>query len=361
MNPHNSPTFQPPRTSHHIHGDEDCFILTEALIGDTDDHAAGLQHWQQEYEQLSSGAFSGTLDEVWFGNLQIFRERTNQVLHQTGLPWEGSRTIGVTLDATGDGLLSGTVLNRGALVTLGGGAALDFRTPKQLDIIAVSTGAAELREFACTVWNIDTEAKFSNSGVLNHSAKAARCLGEFLELLLNNIKSSPRMLNSPHIRKVIEQDIFNNLVVATADAVPCNHSVILTSRKNVVDKTKTYVLEHHDDPITVTDLCTALNISRRTLQYSFESVLDINPVAYLQAIRLNRARRALKSDAGVSPHMTVADIAARWGFWHFSRFAGNYKQMFGELPSETLRKHRQEPTGQLCKVRLTRVEAGSYQ
>lgn len=339
MNSHNAPTFQSSHTSHHIHGDEDCFVFTEAVVGDTDDHAAGLQHWQQEYEQLSAGTFSGALTEVWFGNLQIFREKTNQVLHQTGMPWEGSRTIGVVLDAAGDGLLSGTTLNRGALVTQGGGDALDFRTPKQLDIIAVSTGAAELRDFACTVWGIDIEAKLNTSGVLNHSAKAAHYLGEFLELLLSNIKSSPRMLNSPQTRKVIEQETFNNLVVATIDVGLDNHKVIATSRKCLVDKTKTYVLEHHDDPVTVTDLCTAFNISRRTLQYSFESVLNINPVAYLQAIRLNRARRALKSEAGAAT-TTVADIAARWGFWHLSRFAENYKQMFGELPSETLRKYR---------------------
>ncbi|NMM27373.1 MAG: helix-turn-helix domain-containing protein [Glaciimonas sp.] len=335
---HNSPTFRPPLTSPIVHGDEDCFILTEAITVDTDDHAVGLQHWQQEYEQLSGGTFSGFTDEVWFGNVQMFRERSNQVLHQTGQCWEGSRTIGVTLNATGDGLFSGTVLNRGSLVTLGGDDALDFRTPKHLDIIAVSTGAAELREFACTVWGIDTEVKLTIPGVLNHSAEAAHCLSEFLELLLSSIKSSPKMLNYPQIRKIIEQEIFNNLVVATSEPGSENHIAIAMSRKRVVDKTKAYVLEHHDDPVTVTDLCMALNISRRTLQYSFESVLDINPAAYLRAIRLNRARRALKDGAGIA-QTTVADIAARWGFWHLSRFAGNYKQMFGELPSETLRRH----------------------
>jgi len=33
----------------------------------------------------------------------------------------------------------------------------------------------------------------------------------------------------------------------------------------------------------------------------------------------------------------VQDIAARWGFWHLSHFANDYRRMFGELPSETLR------------------------
>lgn len=317
--------------------DEDCFILTESVMVDPDDHAAGLQHWQQEYEQLSGGAFAGSLDEVWFGNIQMFRERTNQVLHQTGRAWEGSRTIGVTLDANGAGLLSGTTVDKDSLFTLGDGQALDFRTPKQLDIIAVSTGTVELQEFALNIWGLDNEARLATPGVLNHSVEAAHHLREFLNVLLDSIKSRPKMLNYPQIRKVIEQDIFNNLVTATSDVGPCKHIGIATSRKSVVDKAKAYVLEHHDEPVTVTDLCAALKISRRTLQYSFESTLDINPVAYLRAVRLNRVRRALKANAGDS-RVAVADIAAHWGFWHLSRFAGNYRQMFGELPSETLRK-----------------------
>jgi AraC family ethanolamine operon transcriptional activator len=48
-------------------------------------------------------------------------------------------------------------------------------------------------------------------------------------------------------------------------------------------------------------------------------------------MRLNRVRREL-----ISRHEeTVGDVAARWGFWHLSRFAADYRQHFGELPSAT--------------------------
>ena len=30
-------------------------------------------------------------------------------------------------------------------------------------------------------------------------------------------------------------------------------------------------------------------------------------------------------------------VIARWGFWHFSRFSAEYRRMYGELPSQTLR------------------------
>ncbi|MBL8451298.1 MAG: helix-turn-helix domain-containing protein, partial [Zoogloea sp.] len=62
---------------------------------------------------------------------------------------------------------------------------------------------------------------------------------------------------------------------------------------------------------------------------------ELNPVSFLRAMRLNGVRRALRKADGV--HESVADVAARWGFWHLSHFAADYKAMFGELHSETLR------------------------
>jgi AraC family ethanolamine operon transcriptional activator len=77
-------------------------------------------------------------------------------------------------------------------------------------------------------------------------------------------------------------------------------------------------------------------VSRRTLQYSFQDVLQMSPVAYLRALRLNGVRRDLQA-AGDAP---VGDVAARWGFWHLSRFAADYRRLFGERPSDTRRQAR---------------------
>ena len=69
---------------------------------------------------------------------------------------------------------------------------------------------------------------------------------------------------------------------------------------------------------------------------SFQDVLDLNPVKFLRALRLNGVRRELKR---ADPEReTVADVAARWGFWHLSHFAADYRAMFDELPSETLKR-----------------------
>jgi len=36
----------------------------------------------------------------------------------------------------------------------------------------------------------------------------------------------------------------------------------------------------------------------------------------------------------------IGTIANRCGFWHMGRFAADYRRLFGELPSETLRSTR---------------------
>ena len=83
------------------------------------------------------------------------------------------------------------------------------------------------------------------------------------------------------------------------------------------------------------DLCNSIGASRRKLQYCFQDALGINPVAYLRAVRLNAVRRELLAGR---PGASVQAVAACWGFWHLSRFSGEYRQLFGELPSQTLRR-----------------------
>ena len=108
------------------------------------------------------------------------------------------------------------------------------------------------------------------------------------------------------------------------------------TRQLVVERARNYLFDHIDETVTVADLCINVRVSRRTLQYSFQDVYGVTPVQYLRAMRLNSVRRELKHVN--APRTTVADIAARWGFFHLSHFATDYAQMFGERPSETHRK-----------------------
>ena len=106
--------------------------------------------------------------------------------------------------------------------------------------------------------------------------------------------------------------------------------------KAVVDKVKDYVATNPQNPITITELCELSFVSRRTLQYSFESILGINPLRFLRLTRLNNVRRELKKPNQDKP---ISVIAANWGFWHAGQFAKDYTQLFGENPSQTVKNN----------------------
>lgn len=97
-----------------------------------------------------------------------------------------------------------------------------------------------------------------------------------------------------------------------------------------------YMLAHLDQPLTLTQLCQALYVSKRSLFYGFEDMFGVSPMAYLKIQRLQTVRRSLK--VATPETASVANIARQFGFWSPGHFSRDYKTMFGELPSETLRR-----------------------
>jgi len=97
----------------------------------------------------------------------------------------------------------------------------------------------------------------------------------------------------------------------------------------------------HAEPwrqFTAGDLASIAGVGVRVLQESFRQHVGLSPLAYLRRLRLDGAHQELsRADAW---QVTVSDVAYRWGFTHLGRFAGAYRERFGESPSQTLRERR---------------------
>jgi AraC family transcriptional regulator, ethanolamine operon transcriptional activator len=123
---------------------------------------------------------------------------------------------------------------------------------------------------------------------------------------------------------------------STTDFKPSLADQVHQSQTFIVKAAEDYALSHLDDRVYVGDLCRAAATSERALEYAFKKVMGLTPVAYLTRLRLHRVRRALL--AATQGSATVSALALDWGFWHFGDFSRAYKDCFGELPSETLRR-----------------------
>jgi AraC family ethanolamine operon transcriptional activator len=109
-------------------------------------------------------------------------------------------------------------------------------------------------------------------------------------------------------------------------------------RERVIARTLQVVEAHRDQPLLMSDLCSATAVSERTLRNVFQEYFGVGPIRFLKLRQLREIHAAL-SLADPS-HETVTQLAGRFGVWDFSLFARNYKRLYGESPSETLRKPR---------------------
>jgi AraC-like DNA-binding protein len=92
----------------------------------------------------------------------------------------------------------------------------------------------------------------------------------------------------------------------------------------------------HTD-ISLADIATAAHVSIRAVQFAFRRHLDTTPMTYLRTVRLDRAHHDLLATSPSHDGDTVTTIAARWGFYHHSRFAALYRHTYGITPRDTLR------------------------
>jgi AraC-like DNA-binding protein len=129
-------------------------------------------------------------------------------------------------------------------------------------------------------------------------------------------------------------DFFTAACELATSSTPPKDSI--RNRTRLARRAEAWLQDHIGEAVQVPDLCLALHVSRRELEYAFRSTFDQSPRDYLETMRLNAIRRALlRADA---QRESIIGIAYEHGVTHLGRFAANYRKLFGEKPGETLRR-----------------------
>lgn len=101
-----------------------------------------------------------------------------------------------------------------------------------------------------------------------------------------------------------------------------------------LDRAEQYLCAHLDSAISRADMAHAAATSVRNLSRGFKRRWGMGPMEFLRERRLDAVFMTL---LGAHPgEVTVSDVAIRFGFAQLGAFSGQYRESFGELPSETL-------------------------
>lgn len=107
-------------------------------------------------------------------------------------------------------------------------------------------------------------------------------------------------------------------------------------RHQTVAEACIWIDAHVGERFSVMELSQALQVSVRTLQYSFQQELGCTPMAHAKQLRLRRLRHLLL-DPNLATH-SIAKLMERSGLLACGATAADYRQWCGETPSRTRQK-----------------------
>jgi AraC-like DNA-binding protein len=148
-----------------------------------------------------------------------------------------------------------------------------------------------------------------------------------------------RQLDTPGaVPTLVLAELEQAIAVAMLTSAPHSLSHLLAvdcpaATRREVHLAEAFIEANWHRPLQIEDLSAVSGVSARTLFKAFREVRGTTPMAFLKMVRLRRARELLASG---DPACSVTAVAFRCGFGNPGHFARYYREVFGELPSQTL-------------------------
>ncbi len=188
------------------------------------------------------------------------------------------------------------------------------------------------------LFSSEQELEFASSArpqLLKPLAQVAHHFTSLACRFLATEESRPQMLGSEMAVELFQHELLvaaKELFIRNRDSANCHFS----RWRYQVKLAEKLALTDPGLSLSIEDLALKNGVAERTLRRAFQRCYGLSPVEYLRLRRLHHARILLM--VGCPDQTTVTKIAFEVGFWDLGRFAGAYRELFGELPSETLRK-----------------------
>lgn len=206
-----------------------------------------------------------------------------------------------------------------------------------LDILSLSLDAAVVQDQARALSGSETlRLEFTGAGPVSPA------LGRYWSVGVNHLSRSLQSGDEVMINPLLQAEMTRSLVTALLHTFP--NSFLERLRDPVpeprpgsrgVRRAVAFIEAHLGEPIGIAEIAAAARMSPRGLPAAFRREQGTTPLGYLRMRRLEAAHADLVA-ADPTAGVSVAVIAARWGFAHPGRFAAAYRDRYGQAPSATL-------------------------
>ena len=300
---------------------------------DPDDYGAAIRATTAKLTITGRGHFAAKLVRIDLHSLwmQRFSDNLPRILHSAG----GSERTFITFRTQpGPSLLWRGVELRPTSITRHGEGQSSFQHSSGFACFgAMSLPVEEMASVGAAVGGCDLTP--ARDVVFVTAPPAAMAKLQRLHAAAGQLaEDAPAVIAHPEAARSLEQALIEAMVACLDEGKACEDRSAQRQHALIMRRFHRAAEDSPDEPLYIPQLCAALGVSQGTLRACCQEQLGISPTRYLLLRRLHLARRVLRESAPTAT--TVTEIATRYGFWQFGRFAGQYRSLFGELPSATL-------------------------
>lgn len=296
-------------------------------------------NWQLNLHQLEAKSFSALVSRFDFGSFAIAQVSVNCKAEFVGKTPENTLVFLIPLNdserRTHCHFDHAIPIQQNCLLGLNASQPINFVSAASgIEFIILQVNQDHFLQIAARL-GCCLNQEFLNHPVMSFDKKRIDAYRKYLKQILYLLKYSPENLEPLVNISTMQEHIISHLIWMLQTSVVSKAPRPLR-RADIVQIAREYMNGHIHQPITLAEVSKAVNVSRRSLIYGFQDVYGMGPMTYLRFQRLNRVRSELKAQRG--SHRKVAEIAHVCGVWSLGHFAKNYRSMFGEAPSETLKE-----------------------
>ncbi len=249
--------------------------------------------------------------------------------------------LAAPVNQTGSGQLNGEPLTPGNLLAFGGSAEVAGASgaPFQCGTLSIAPSALERTATALGVKSQPPgEGEFRVASVVDWS-RLSRAFDLLSQTASHDEDAALTKREADAMERAFLEIAVRSLAADSSRSSPYQ-SARLTSAK-IVRTCEDHARKWRYQDVTLAGLCEASGVSERRVRSAFYECYRMSPTAYLRVTALNAVRRELVE--GPRLRDAVSRAATDWGFWHLSRFAAQYRALFGESPRHTLSHRTDRP------------------
>ena len=310
------------------------FAKVTRRFDDPDAYATGIRGASTRLMRLGRGEFRGQITRVDLESVWIQRLDDNMSRLAHVVAWPQRRVLVFSMSDLAPMRWGGAEAPFDMAYHFATGHEVHQHTAGPTDFAAMSL-PERVFEAAGASWP-GADMRLGDAGMtLRPNAAPFALLRRVHDAATRLARENPGLLAQEEVTRNIEQELTRLMLASLAGPQPDLDGSTLRQHRAVMRRLDAYFEAVGDRPVYVVEACQALGVSARTLQRCCQEQVGMGPVRYLWHRRMHLARRdLLRRSAGQA---TVTAIATRHGFWELGRFATEYRRLFGESPSATLR------------------------